>query len=83
MQLTAKQLHIMGVIVRGNEDGSFADLDQILKRLPYKTTKASLQFSIRALIAKGLIMKQGRENRRGRSRVVISPTQIGYQVMKG
>lgn len=77
MELTTKQLSIMKVIVAGNTDGSVVDLDQILERLDYKTTKESLQFSLRALIAHGLIQKAGRENRRGRSRTLIKPTGMG------
>lgn len=77
MELTSKQLSIMNVIVRGNEDGSVVDLDQILERLEYRTTKESLQFSLRALIAHGLIQKAGREKRRGRSRTLIRATEMG------
>lgn len=83
MHLTTKQLQIMSVVLKGNEDGSFVDLDEILDRLPYETTKQSIQFSIRALIRKGLLMKHPREKRRGRCRVILSSTELGYRVMRG
>lgn len=77
MHLTDKQLAIMQVIVNKNEDGSCTDLDQILERLSYKTSKASLQFSIRALAAHGLIRKEPEwEKRRGRKRVLIRATGL-------
>lgn len=81
MQMTPKQLQLMQTIVTANEDGSFTDLDQILERLTYDTTKQSLQFSLRALIKKGVIVKKARENRRGRSRVILAPTEVGYNIM--
>jgi hypothetical protein len=77
MHLTSKQISQMRVICAGNSDGTDVDLDQILEKLPYQTTKQSFQFSLRALIAKGLVEEAGREVRRGRSRRVISPTGLG------
>lgn len=79
MRITSKQRTIMTVLVRGNPDGSFCDLDQLIERIDYKTTKASMQFSIRALIKNGFLIKQPREKRRGRSHVIISPTKKGYE----
>lgn len=85
MDLTAKQLHLLGVIVAGNvEDGVFSpcDLDQIIERVEYKPTKQAIQFSIRNLIRKGLIQKVGTELRRDRRRVVIAPTALGRKIYK-
>lgn len=82
MILTEKQLHIMSVIMKGNDDGSFVDLDQILERIPYETTKQSIQFSIRALIERQLINKKPHEKRRGRRRVVLGPTELAFFVMR-
>ena len=67
----------MEVIVVGNDDGTNVDLDQILDLLPYKTTKESLQFSLRALVEKGCIQKMPTETRRGRARVVYAATAYG------
>ncbi|WKZ86330.1 MarR family transcriptional regulator [Ralstonia pickettii] len=77
MHLTVKQIELMRVIGAGNPDGSPADLDQVLERLNYETTKSSIQFSIRALIKHGLIEKGGREKRRGRQRVLLLITSAG------
>lgn len=81
MELTAKQMSIMNVVVGANPDGSHVDLDQILDRLDYTTTKQSLQFSLRALIAHGLIQKAGAENRRGRQRTLIRATGMGISLI--
>jgi DNA-binding MarR family transcriptional regulator len=81
MHLTAKQIELLSVIGKRNEDGGATDLDQILERLSYKPTKQSLQFSIRALIAHGLIQKDAPEKRRGRTRTLISLTKQGQTMM--
>lgn len=71
----------MKVIATGNVDdtGTFSacDLDQILERVDYRPTKAAIHFSIRKLIAKGLIQKLGIEKRRERNHVLISATELG------
>ena len=78
MTLTDKQQMVLETLVKGNPDGSFLDLDELIQGVPYETTKASIQFIIRNLIGKGLIYKQTSEKRRARRRVVISPTTDGY-----
>jgi hypothetical protein len=69
--LTTKQNQILAVIAAGNADGSFVDLDQLLERLPYETTKQSIHFSIRALVAREYLEKAGVEKRRGRSHMLL------------
>lgn len=83
MHLTTKQIELLRVIGAGNEDGSATDLDEILERVRYETTKQSLQFSIRALIGHGLIEKKGVEKRRGRQRQVIGATALGLTYAGG
>lgn len=83
MKLTKKQKNIMDVVIAGNTDGSNVDLDQILERLPYETTKASLQFSLRALILQGLLKKEDPEKRRDRRRAVIAATEMGESLTRG
>ena len=78
MKLTEKQELVLGTIVKGNEDGSFCDLDEVIEKVPYDTTKASIQFIIRNLKNKGLIYKRPTEKRRGRRRVVLGPTSQGF-----
>ena len=57
MTLTEKQKDIIKTLNLGYERGHLLDLDELLEVLPYKTTKQSIQFSIRALIKKGLVEK--------------------------
>ena len=54
MTLTDKQKDIIKTLNLGYERGHLLDLDELLEVLPYKTTKQSIQFSIRALIRKGI-----------------------------
>lgn len=85
MGLTTKQKALMEVIIAGNDDGSNVDIDQILERLPYETSKESLQFSLRALVTKNCIEKMPNETRRTRSRVIYGATGagVGYFVALG
>lgn len=80
MHLTAKQIELLRVIAAGNGDASPADLDEILDRVRYETSKQSLQFSIRALVDRGIIEKKGIQKRRGRQRQVIGATQLGMEL---
>lgn len=83
MHLTTKQIELIRVIGAGNDDGTATDLDEILERVRYETTKQSIQFSIRALVAHGLIEKKGVEKRRGRQRQVIAVTELGRDYAGG
>lgn len=81
-RLTYKQMNCLVVIARGNPGmgetwAQFADLDEILERIDYKTSKDSLQFTLRALIGRRLIRKVGMECRRGRQRVLFELTELG------
>jgi repressor of nif and glnA expression len=81
MNLTSKQRSIMKVIIAANPDKTGVDIDQLLERLDYDTTKASIQFSLRALIGHGLIRKNEiRELRRDRLHTILVPTTFGKQV---
>lgn len=87
MRLTKKQHQIMEVIMKGNVDEenytiSWVDLDQLVERVPYQTSKDSIMFSIRALIGKGLIKKGARELRRGRIRGTLVPTELAFDVLR-
>lgn len=78
MTLTDKQEAVLTTVVKGNPDGSFVDLDQLIDEVPYKTTKEAIQFVIRSLIKKGLMEKKDTEKRRGRRRAVLGATPEGY-----
>jgi DNA-binding MarR family transcriptional regulator len=75
--LSLKQLELLFLIARGNPDGSLVDFDQLLEQLSYRPSKMSAQFSIRALLARELIRKAGREKRRARVRRLFSITPLG------
>ncbi len=77
MRLTERQLELLKVIGAGNPDGTVADLDQIIERASYKPTKASIQFSLRALEAHELIERAGTEKRRARQRALWKVTAMG------
>lgn len=77
-----KHLSVMKVLVNGNEDSSQVDLDQILERLDYKTTKQSFQFTLRTMSKHGWVEKTGMEIRRNRNRVLIGITQVGRDYYK-
>lgn len=79
MILTDKQENVLTVIVKGNQNGSFCDLDEIIQRVFYETNKPSIQFIIRNLISKGMIEKQETQKRRARRRVVLCATKSGYE----
>lgn len=85
--LTRKQIALMKVILAGNTDvdGNFShcDLDQIIQRVEYSPTKHAIHFSIRKLIAKGLIEKLGLELRRESRRVIIGATKTGKSIFSG
>ncbi|MEZ2310759.1 hypothetical protein AB6809_29365 [Paraburkholderia sp. RCC_158] len=83
MNLTIKQIEIMKVVVAGAAAGAVVDLDQLLERLPYATSKESLQFSLRAIERHQLIDRSVAEHRRGRVRRLIAPTALGHAVIGG
>jgi repressor of nif and glnA expression len=77
MRLSEKQIELLKIIREKNPDGAAIDLDQIIERTSYKPTKEAIQFSIRALIKRGLIEKLGTEVRRGSRRVTFGLTETG------
>jgi DNA-binding MarR family transcriptional regulator len=82
MNLTIKQIEIMKVVAAATA-AEPVDLDQLLERLPYATTKESLQFSLRAIERHGLIDRSHAEHRRGRLRRLVKPTDMGRAVIGG
>lgn len=83
--MTPKQRQIMTVICLGDgkdENGQFIpiDMNQLLDRLAYETTKQSMQFSLRALKAKGFVTKDYCK-RRSAKRVVYFPTRLGRSML--
>lgn len=84
MHLTEKNLSVVRILMNGNPDGSFVDLDQLIERLHeagHETTKQALQHQLRALIGKGVIEKMGTEKRRDRRRRLLSLTSAAKLVI--
>lgn len=82
--LTALQLKSLELITAGNPgdtpDVSAIDLDELLEQLAQAsrpTSKPSIQFLIRNLVGKGLIVKQQVGRRRGYARIGYLATKAG------
>lgn len=80
--ITDKQLLLLYVIANGTGDLSdyWLDLDQILDRLSvlgWAVSKASLQFSVRSLIGRGLIEKRKARRRAIWMRRTVATTRKG------
>ena len=67
--LTKYQFELLTAVRDSQAKGYDADLDQLLECLSWEPTKASIQFSIRALMKKDLLAKTGFQTRRGRKRI--------------
>ncbi len=83
--ITTKQWQILTVVCDANgkdENGNLipVDMDELLSRLAYRTSKESMHFSLRPLLKKGYITKDY-EKRRGARRMVLVPTRLAMQVM--
>jgi DNA-binding PadR family transcriptional regulator len=79
--ITAYQLEILQLVAAGGPDGSL-DFDQLLDKLSWYPSKHSAQFTIRAVMAKKLMIKEADlELRRGRRRVLYQLTAAGREVL--
>ncbi|MCY1200477.1 hypothetical protein D9M72_119070 [compost metagenome] len=78
--VTKYQIEILEAVKKHKDAGRHIDLDELLDSLSWAPTKQSLQFSIRALIAKRMICKVGTEVRRGRKRVCFDLDLEGVRV---
>ena len=77
---TKNQESILSVILRGNDDATFVDLDQLLDRVNYKVTKQAMQHSLRSLIRRGYIEKSADTvTRRGKARRLLRPTKKAFE----
>lgn len=84
-RLTNKQYQILSAVITGTTDSEGnpcpLDIDQLLEILTYRTTKASIQFSLRALESRRLIVREY-EKRRDRRHALIIPTKLGLRAMQ-
>lgn len=80
--ITPYQLEILKTLhAVEKETKTLTDFDQLLSRLSWGPSKASAQFTIRAVIAKSFIEKSGIQTRRGRNRVCYKLTENGKAVL--
>lgn len=77
--LTKRQFELLGHVKTGGADG-LLDFDQLLDLLSWIPSKESAQFTIRALVGKGLLVKAELQLRRGRKRVCYDLTLEGKAV---
>jgi len=93
LKLSTKQRWVINELIRGHMINEVRvcdlDLDQLLTRLAenksytnYAPTKHALQFTIKCLIAKGMIAKDGFRLRAGKSRRVLVATPLGFHLCK-
>jgi predicted transcriptional regulator len=76
--VTSHQLEVLRLVVGSPVP---IDLDELLPQLSWEPSKEAAQFTIRALVKKGLISKRPLELRRGRNRVSYHPTTDGRLVL--
>lgn len=83
-RLTEKQIQIVSTIHRHwQENDEDIDMNQLLDELPYRTSKESMQFSLRALIKKGIVVKrEALVTRRSRARITYGITQFGKMLLR-
>jgi len=79
--LTEKQRMILETIHRGGEGAGQIRLETLLKKLPYQTSKDSIQFSLRAL-DRAKFTRSTYGTFAGRRHRFISLTEDGYRVIK-
>lgn len=78
--VTPYQLEMLQA-VGGAPEGAPIDFDSLLEKLSWKPKKESAQFTIRACITKGLMVKTDLQLRRGRLRVCYELTEDGKRVL--
>lgn len=78
--LTRNQTELLTLVKAGGPDGHL-DFDQLLDELSWTPTKEAAQFTIRALIKKGVLEKLPElEFRRSRNRICYRLTAEGFRV---
>lgn len=75
------QRNVMDLVIRGNSDGTFADLNQLVERSPHKPTKDAMRSTIRFLVKHGMVETEHKQQR-GARRMIVKPTIKGYQARR-
>jgi len=87
MILTEKQLSIIFTLINSDsltDSERHLDLDELIIAVPYSVSKASIQFSLRSLVDKGMVQKTDDLNRvvrRGRRRTLYWITESCAKLM--
>lgn len=80
MRISKNQLELLTFVRESEKAGVLVDLDQVLARMSWNPSKEAIQFTIRTMIAKGLISKSELQSRRGRNRVCFKTALGGHMV---
>ena len=80
--MTGKQLEALKVISNEENEHEPLDLDQVIARLSFKTTKQAFQFVVRSLLKRELIEKLDCEVVRSRKRRFLKITPLGLNRLK-
>lgn len=80
--LTKKQLAIMKIVQAGNRDGTYVDVDQLLRRLETNPDRRTLKQSLRYIEQKGLLDRFQGVYRREATRTVYRLTENGYRHLR-
>ena len=80
--MTGKQLETLRIIANEENGGKPLDLDEIMSKLSFKTTKQNFQFVIRALIKRELIEKLECETIRHKKRRILKITPLGLNRLR-
>lgn len=79
--LTKNQVELLMLVRAGGPDGDL-DFDQLLEQLSWEPSKESAQFTIRALVKRGLLSKLSElQFRRSRKRICYRLTPEGLQAL--
>jgi hypothetical protein len=81
LSLTEKAIEALRVISNAENNGMPIDLDTVLSRLAFHPTKQAFQFTLRALIKRGLVEKVGTAVIRGKRRRLLKITMLGLHKM--
>ncbi len=78
--LTSNQRAILQTLANFRKEGHVLDLDQLIRMVPYDVTKQAIQFTIRSLTRRGLVVRGPDRLRKGRFRrtLLITPEGLSF-----
>ncbi|MBE0438051.1 MAG: hypothetical protein IBX56_19910 [Methylomicrobium sp.] len=86
--ISEKQIEVMSVIARGNPDGGYVDVYQILERVSYTESLGAVKFILRYMMAQKRVEKAGKARRErlwgeGKRGVYFRPLTVYRLTQKG